>query len=147
MIQRNIINNILDSIQMPVMFVMRPSVRSLKLRDPWLYIVASIRMYVKKHSVRSVIWRDTSVHILASVRMPVMCVKKRSVKSLIWTHTGVHILASVRMSVMCVKKRSVRSLIWKHTGQRPYVCDVCKKTFSQKYHVMRHQLIHSGQLP
>jgi len=34
-----------------------------------------------------------------------------------------------------------------HSGQRPFTCDVCKKTFSQKTNMKRHQLIHSGQLP
>ena len=34
-----------------------------------------------------------------------------------------------------------------HSGQRPYACNVCKKTFSVKSDMKIHQLIHSEQRP
>jgi hypothetical protein len=32
----------------------------------------------------------------------------------------------------------------KHGNERPYICDLCAKTFKQKEHLTRHYLLHSG---
>lgn len=34
-----------------------------------------------------------------------------------------------------------------HTGHRPYVCKVCGKPFNDRWHMMRHERVHTGEKP
>ena len=36
---------------------------------------------------------------------------------------------------------------WKSPNQKIFICSVCEKRFTKKYHVDRHMLIHTGEKP
>ncbi|RXG52567.1 Zinc finger protein [Armadillidium vulgare] len=40
-----------------------------------------------------------------------------------------------------------RHIRYKHTGEKPYVCSVCQKRFTELGHLKRHVKVHSGEKP
>ena len=53
--------------------------------------------------------------------------------------------------VMCVMRHTVTSRLTQHkctrTDERPYICDVFNKVYSQKSNLITHERKHSGELP
>jgi hypothetical protein len=110
---------IVASVRMPVMYVVRQSVRRLMWKNICIYILASVRMPVMcviRHSVGILIFRRTSLYVVDSVLFRVMCVKKHSVAILAWRHTILYIMASIHMPVICVMKHLLLSVTSRYTS-------------------------------
>ena len=61
------------------------------------------------------------------------------------TDKGHHRLTRLhRMSLQscCSEKET-----WTHPDQKPVVCKICGKSFTQKAYIQKHSLIHTGQKP